>query len=76
MPSRARAAALPRAPTTAPAYSRGANLDALSEFGGRDSGHELFEVKVYNSIVADPAQLRRGATRAFGATEYYEGSHQ
>jgi hypothetical protein len=67
----ARGSAHTRAPTIEPSYSRGANPDAVNEFGGRDGGHELFEVKVYSSIVADTARLRRGATEAFGATESF-----
>ena len=58
---RARQCPHTRAPTTAPAYSRSANPDAVSEFGGRDGRHEIFEMKVYNSTVADPTTLSAAA---------------
>ena len=36
--------------------------------GRRRGAHQAGEVKVYNTIVTDAAQLLRGATQAFGAT--------
>ena len=42
--------------------------DFTSEFAGHAGAHQAGEVKVYNPIVADAAQLLRGATCAFGAT--------
>ena len=42
--------------------------DFTSEFAGHAGAHQAGEVKVYNHIVADAAQLLRGATVAFGAT--------
>ena len=57
------------ATATAPWWAPDACPDLVSEFNGQDGGHVLGEVKVYNSIVAAPSELMRGATRAFGATE-------
>ena len=42
--------------------------DAVSEYAGHAGAHQALEVKVYNTIVSDAAQLLRGATQAFGAT--------
>ena len=42
--------------------------DAVSEYAGHAGAHQALEVKVYNTIVTDAAQLLRGATQAFGAT--------
>ena len=42
--------------------------DFLSEYAGQAGAHQAGEVKVYNTIVTDAAQLLRGATQAFGAT--------
>ena len=53
----------------APGYSRSAIPDFVSEFAGQALAHELGEIKCYNPVVSDPAQLWRGATHAFGATE-------
>ena len=42
--------------------------DFVSEYAGQAGAHQAGEVKVYNSILSDAAQLLRGATQAFGAT--------
>ena len=42
--------------------------DFVSEFAGQAGAHQAADVKVYNPIVVDAAQLLRGATQAFGAT--------
>ena len=42
--------------------------DFVSEYAGQAGTHQAGEVKVYNTIVTDAAQLLRGATQAFGAT--------
>ena len=42
--------------------------DFVSEYAGQAGAHQAGEVKVYNTIIADAAQLLRGATTAFGAT--------
>ena len=42
--------------------------DFVSEYAGQAGAHQAGEVKVYNTIVTDAAQLLRGATQAFGAT--------
>ena len=42
--------------------------DGVSEYAGQAGAHQALEVKVYNTIVSDAAQLLRGATLAFGAT--------
>jgi hypothetical protein len=39
-----------------------------SEYAGQAGAHQVGEVKVYNTIISDAAQLLRGATQAFGAT--------
>ena len=43
-------------------------LHVRVEFAGQAGAHQAGEVKVYNPIVSDAAQLLRGATQAFGAT--------
>lgn len=53
------------------AYSPDATPDFVTEFGGRDGSHILFELKVYNPLVENQTKLRRGAAYAFGATEAY-----
>ena len=42
--------------------------DFVSEYAGQAGAHQAGEVKVYNTIISDAAQLLRGATQAFGAT--------
>jgi hypothetical protein len=42
--------------------------DFVSEYAGQAVAHQVGEVKVYNTIISDAAQLLRGATQAFGAT--------
>jgi hypothetical protein len=56
----------PHKPTS---YTGTAIADFVSEFAGQGLAHEVCEVKCYNPIVSDAAQLWRGATHAFGATE-------
>ena len=41
--------------------------DGVSEYAGHAGAHQALEVKVYNPVVSDAAQLLRGATVAFGA---------
>ena len=65
----ARGAANTRATFAATPYSPDAIPDFVSEWHGQGGAHEIGEVKCYNPVVADNAQLWRGATRAFGATE-------
>ena len=65
----ARGAANTRATFAATPYSSDAIPDFVSEWHGQGGAHEIGEVKCYNPVVADNAQLWRGATRAFGATE-------
>jgi len=57
------------ATASAPRWAPDSIPDLVSEFNGQDGGHVLGEVKVYNSMVSASAELMRGATRAFGATE-------
>ena len=64
----ARGAAHTRATAEAPEWSAPSVPDFTSEFAGQAGAHQAGEVKVYNSIVSDAAQLLRGATQAFGAT--------
>jgi len=64
----ARGSAHTRATAEAPAWSAPSVPDFVSEFAGQAGAHQAGEVKVYNSIVSDAAQLLRGATQAFGAT--------
>ena len=64
----ARGAAHTRATAEAPAWSAPSVPDFTSEFAGQAGAHQAGEVKVYNPIVSDAAQLLRGATQAFGAT--------
>ena len=64
----ARGAAHTRATAEAPPWSAPSVPDFTSEFAGHAGAHQAGEVKVYNPIVADAAQLLRGATCAFGAT--------
>ena len=55
----------------APTYSHPSCPDFVTEFGGSDGAHALYEVKLYNTIVTDQTRLRRGASYSFGATEAY-----
>ena len=64
----ARGAAHTRATAEAPAWSAPSVPDFVSEYAGQAGAHQAGEVKVYNTIIADAAQLLRGATQAFGAT--------
>ena len=64
----ARGAAHTRATSEAPTWSAPSVPDAVSEYAGYAGAHQALEVKVYNTIVSDAAQLLRGATSAFGAT--------
>jgi hypothetical protein len=64
----ARGAAHTRATAEAPAWSAPSVPDFVSEYAGQAGAHQVGEVKVYNTIVTDAAQLLRGATQAFGAT--------
>ena len=64
----ARGAAHTRATAEAPAWSAPSVPDFVSEYAGQAGAHQAGEVKVYNTIVNDAAQLLRGATQAFGAT--------
>ena len=64
----ARGAAHTRATSEAPVWSAPSVPDAVSEYAGHAGAHQALEVKVYNTIVSDAAQLLRGATQAFGAT--------
>ena len=64
----ARGAAHTRATSEAPDWSAPSVPDFVSEFAGHAGSNQAGEVKVYNSIVSDAAQLLRGATMAFGAT--------
>ena len=64
----ARGAAHTRATAEAPAWSAPSVPDFVSEYAGQAGAHQAGEVKVYNTIVTDAAQLLRGATQAFGAT--------
>ena len=64
----ARGAAHTRATAEAPAWSAPSVPDFVSEYAGQAGAHQAGEVKVYNPIVVDAAQLLRGATQAFGAT--------
>ena len=64
----ARGAAHTRATAEAPEWSAPSVPDFVSEYAGQAGAHQAGEVKVYNTIVSDAAQLLRGATSAFGAT--------
>ena len=64
----ARGAAHTRATAEAPAWSAPSVPDFVSEYAGQAGAHQAGEVKVYNTIISDAAQLLRGATQAFGAT--------
>ena len=64
----ARGAAHTRATAEAPAWSAPSVPDFVSEYAGQAGAHQVGEVKVYNTIISDAAQLLRGATQAFGAT--------
>ena len=64
----ARSAAHTRATAEAPAWSAPSVPDFVPEYAGQAGAHQAGEVKVYNTIIADAAQLLRGATQAFGAT--------
>ena len=50
-------------------YSPDAVPDFVTEFGGREAAHRLFEVKIYNPVLCTSTDLRRGASFPFGATE-------
>jgi hypothetical protein len=64
----ARGAAHTRATAEAPAWSAPSVPDFVSEYAGQAGAHQVGEVKVYNTIISDAAQLLRGVTQAFGAT--------
>ena len=64
----ARGAAHTRATAEAPEWSAPSVPDFVSEYAGQAGAHQAGEVKDYNTIIADAAQLLRGATTAFGAT--------
>ena len=64
----ARGAAHTRATAEAPDWCAPSVPDGVSEYAGHAGAHQALEVKVYNTIIADAAQLLRGATVAFGAT--------
>ena len=64
----ARGAAHTRSTAEAPSWSAPSVPDFTSEFAGHAGAHQAGEVKVYNPIVTEAAQLLRGATQAFGAT--------
>ena len=64
----ARGAKYTRATSVAPDWSAPSVPDGVSEYAGQAGAHQALEVKVYNTIVSDAAQLLRGATLAFGAT--------
>ena len=64
----ARGATHTRATSEAPDWCGVSVPDGVSEYAGHAGAHQALEVKVYNTIIADAAQLLRGATVAFGAT--------
>merc|ERR1712153_101950 len=56
----ARGAAHTRATAEAPAWSAPSVPDFVSEYAGQAGAHQAGEVKVYNTIICDAAQLLRG----------------